>query len=439
MCPKSNIGTQEQRYETKLRRSCDVCSAAKIKCTQEKPSCAYCAKKSKSCVYRTSKRVRNIISNEERRKSRKERRSAVKAGASAESSDHLPTPADSVITPSTAVPTETSESHEQQWSEWFPSSRIPKTADYLLDLPALLEWDPALGPISGHDGAASDLIKNDQGLSSHKDRAGEDSTLHSWGNNSIDISAFDPGTEVEWMSCDTGFSLPESQVEASVTSVASHAITPAPCHHSLGSPRVINTIPTGSCNCTIRVLKFLTTLSVDPSDIWTASCSYLEYSRLRDTYDEMERSLEELGGIFHCSCSTDSNFILLSSLLISRIQAWYVAAINATVINATGDTETYRSMLPPTLTDIECQSDNGKRLMIQHFLSKFTALQILISQLSEQLRNHDSSKSTGKQATSDDRIDINPLPVSPVGGLLNGLHEQVLGVSRKLVKRLQRM
>lgn len=45
-------------HETILRNSCDTCATAKIKCTQEKPACAYCVKKLKPCVYRASKRVR---------------------------------------------------------------------------------------------------------------------------------------------------------------------------------------------------------------------------------------------------------------------------------------------------------------------------------------------------------------------------------------------
>ncbi|CAG9936292.1 unnamed protein product [Clonostachys rosea f. rosea IK726] len=43
---------------TKFRSSCDACSAAKIKCTQERPECSHCAKRLRVCVYSLSKRVK---------------------------------------------------------------------------------------------------------------------------------------------------------------------------------------------------------------------------------------------------------------------------------------------------------------------------------------------------------------------------------------------
>ncbi|TQN66832.1 Aflatoxin biosynthesis regulatory protein, partial [Colletotrichum shisoi] len=344
---------------------CDTCATAKIKCTQEKPACAYCVKRLKLCVYGASKRVRRTQRSYKQQNQQQ----------------HTPDVSRSPKPPAAATTT-TTKTTTATWSQGakrtasFPPPDTVFEAEMTSSQHAFAFTTP---PMTGHQDWPDFLTA----LIPPSITSSSSSTEHftSTELESVGVS-LDSFTYVEDWTFSSSTPLPRlsgdhrpirtagqasSHGSSSAGSAAStkdvmlglltenHGSSAAETSFFLPSPWTdAGAAPSNSlgtpdshvrpqsrpcpprCRCFVRVLQFMAQLSTDPSRAWSAApddgdppCP----ANLGLVNGRIANMSDSIGKVIQCPCSRDSEMIVLLSLVIFKIQVCYVDAMNA----ATGD------------------------------------------------------------------------------------------------------
>lgn len=375
---------------TKLRNSCDACAAAKIKCTQEKPSCSYCVKRLKVCVYGASKRVRRLTrSNTQEARDRPAR---------------TPT----TVTTIWATPVSASQEPKRPFSALDPMSSssglitASQPAKHAAQVPGQ-DWLDLLVTLRspGQVPSPTELAASAAGWANLGVSADSFPYLD---DSAFDLSHSLSNSDPNEVGSPTIFSDADLTVTNLFTGGLGHFTKdPLPTDNlnelgfgssnsgtsSPGARRV--SLPSSPrCHCSPRMIRFIGQLSVDPSDVWAFPGSgdgLAARPNSEQIYDQIESTSTGLDRVLQCYCSNNGDTLVLLSLAIFKLLAWYAAAVNA----ATSDDNDPKGfpakfVLPSTLADLhgdEFEGEDQRRIFVQHVLSRLTVLQSLIGRISQ--------------------------------------------------------
>uniref|UniRef100_A0A8H7K4J0 Zn(2)-C6 fungal-type domain-containing protein n=1 Tax=Bionectria ochroleuca TaxID=29856 RepID=A0A8H7K4J0_BIOOC len=440
---------------TKLRNSCDACSLAKIKCTQERPECSYCAKRLKPCVYSASKRVKRS----QRKPQHHDGREACTSSTTLPSGSTIwESPLSAALESAgsySSLPlvmsAESSSSQGsrpatphlgQEWSDFFTTLRSPLVASPPTGQVSSAEWanlDPSsIESFSLLDDSIFDLsapihsFEKNNGTGSKKN-TNSPSTIF------CNPGPMDEPTEVR-------NSLPRAsniihrhslsadmQASSGLASGESRDISPS-IHLGLGSRRASSAVPQAPrCSCNSQILRFFGQLSIDPSGPWIASrggqANSPQNPTFQQVYEQIATMALEIGKILQCDCSSNLEGLILLSLVIFKIQAWYTAAANAALGSYSDEATTnmgqgsldqnpmWRS--EQGRDDREDEGEDQRRIFLQDLLSRLTGLQVLIGRFSERLTHAEAelgrNSTTSGSNTTQHQIVVPPFPGQQYG------------------------
>jgi hypothetical protein len=453
---------------TKLRNSCDACATSKIKCTQEKPACTYCVKRSRVCVYGASKRVRRSP----RTNTHKARENCVSRTTMAATTWTSPMPTAlesngsySALGSMTSTDFTSSQNSApttplpgQDWPDFlaimFPTSPPePSTSAEWINLGASIDSFPYLDdstfdfsiPLSGLDQntptnrkkVVNPSILND-GAPTNTNNNTLNSFIMSNGSLSKDIHPFPTETQTDAFASSSSLGNSPRMRRGLDDRCTSTTILPVP-----------------RCHCLKRTLRFLAQLAIDPSEAWTASENgddSTQKPNFEQKHDQIENMSTEIGKILHCSCCNNCDLLFLLSLVIFKIQGWYAAAVNAATSddNESGDldgADANPTGFRPRLVMLslwtgldgeESEGEDQRRIFVQHVLSRLTGLQILISRLSQRLANAEAESCRGATlTTAEGKISVLPFSASLLRALSSDLRDRLCGLSRAIAEKLR--
>ncbi|KAL9609499.1 MAG: hypothetical protein Q9167_005733 [Letrouitia subvulpina] len=270
----------------KLRDSCNACSAAKIRCTKKRPTCARCDKRGLSCEYAATKRAG--------RPSHTSTQSAAKAKTisddarqnSVSNEVNVPSP------PSSYAPTSTNPMVE-------PSSALAVGAEFD-DFFSSLESFPWLETPT-HDILPTpcyvDPLSN---------------TMDSSSDSTFTLKKTFP-------TADNAYSNRLVQPNPSIHPVSRYSIT--------NRTENVSTLCTGShCCCLKTALGFLKELSTNSSKAYAlqGGTGFL-FPPIQSVIAENKRVVKAIDKILQCFCSQDVYLLTVLSLIAFKILDWYAA------------------------------------------------------------------------------------------------------------------
>ncbi|KAJ5888128.1 hypothetical protein N7495_008169 [Penicillium taxi] len=430
----SSLPTADPRASAKLRKSCDLCAATKLGCTKEKPSCARCAKRHHPCVYSAAKRAgrkSGIIQNKARRDL------ALRITAS-------PSP-----TFTSAPTSDTTNPSTPKGSEIYPSLDLK---GQLWREPHSLGYDPGCG---GYQWFSSIL-------SSHQPHPDIFGALRSLDENCPEFMPANSFPELNDLFASNASSIsPPLDNQDDAADFFDFTIEDNPiCLFPAPKPSTLPTPPTSTllthlnafplitsaasdpCQCLARALGLLAGLS--PGNPGCRNCSGLlgpDMPTFERVLAQNEETSETVRTILQCSCANDSHILMILSLVVFRIIAWYTAATGA----ALGDDPLEPVLQGPSTED--CEYEDEKRITVQRILSKLAGVQASIDLLSQRL--HRTSKSTGEQVgdpplqmtgslAGGKNAFLEPFSVEMGNDLETDLRKRLCNLSRAIVERLRK-
>jgi hypothetical protein len=225
-------------------------------------------------------------------------------------------------------------------------------------------------------------------------------------------------------------------------------------------PTVGRPLSVPQCRCLMRTLEFLAQLSMDPSEAWTVSensDSPTQRPILEQVLSQIENMSAEVGKVLQCACSNNCDLLVLLSVVIFKVLAWYAAAVNAatseddeskaldsTPANQVGVRP--RLVLPTFCRDLdgdETEGEDQRRIFVQHILSRLSAVQSLISRLSKRLANAEAESSAFPPVARGPlhsilarKISDPPFSASLLRALSMDLRDGLCGLSRAIADKL---
>jgi len=218
------------------------------------------------------------------------------------------------------------------------------------------------------------------------------------------------------------------------------------------------------CRCLMRTLRFLAQLSTDSFEAGTASGNgdaSTHQPNVKQVYAQIEHISAEISKVLQCSCSNSAELLVLLSLVISKIQVWYAAAVNA-VTSHDNDSEAMdgadsnptsfhpRIVLPSLETALdggESEGEDQRRIFVQNVLSRLTGLQIIVSRFSQRSAKVEADMFPGTTLMpgaegplhSDIKGKISVLPFSAImlRALSSDLRDRLSGLSRAIAEKLR--
>ncbi|KAJ5383051.1 Aflatoxin biosynthesis regulatory protein [Penicillium concentricum] len=319
----------------KLRDSCNACSASKVKCNRDKPTCARCAKRGLACEYLVTRRAG--------RKHDKTR--ARSSTASSNSPQHPPlcTPEWSVS--ETPIPT----------LDYFSQLHSYSDSDQLTSLTGLtVDFDTFLGSPSSFPllDPSDTLLPSNQSAQGHTN-----------------------GSYLE-----ASFLFEEEYSSLPIDSL------PTTHPNSRDSTNGKTTPDNSSCSCLVKALDLFRQLL--PPD--SATCTQT-HSPSRDQGLTTEsivatnaRTVDAITHMLHCLCAHDGFLLVMVFMAAFKVMNWYAAAARGLSSDPQRDVA-----FAGSLTEDPC------RLTAQSVLSELHRVQKLVNALSAKLKRYQPEESTG--------------------------------------------
>lgn len=477
-----SLTTGHQVRTPKLRNSCDECTATKVGCSKEKPTCARCAKRELPCAYSATKRAGRTA----RHKSQAAKNVVNNAVSSvipwtSPTSTATQTP-NSITGPSTTSlgagisppwPDLSQPSTRQlspSYSDSFgglllrddPFSSLMPTASptdldelvaSVVSLPSDNASDWYTSAASPHNFGYADFINpntpNYHGSNNHNisSRSSSSNLATNNSNNRSSVSLFPESGRIN--------ASPVSE-ESLVLSQDSDVGRPAPNDNG-ALAAAVEALPGGqglsdsSCHCLMRALGFLAQLHPSiPEGSTTGTTNDDSLSQLHNfeiVVAQNEQTVEAVTAILQCQCSNDGYLLAILSLVVFSILTWYTAAAGASL---NGDkhsdasefskghylrSSALRVMQGPSTSvgGFDSEGEDQQRMAAQLILSRLLGVQRLVNLLSQRLQH------LGEKSQDDERAGAAP-PKSVGKGVLSSLLEEesfALPLSAKLAYTLE--
>jgi hypothetical protein len=364
--------------DPKLRVSCNNCSASKIKCSKEKPTCARCSKRSMVCQYseikRSGRKLGSCLSN--------------------------PSPSPDVMQPPTNSPPMGSLDVSADVSPVDPMVSTLATLNYHFD--EVLGSPFSFSMVDMAD--AGDLI----GSSQFHDPSDV--------SNLIDFSK------------DTHF-LSMNNPPSSMTTPAVPELAPpssAPSQEPINNwPVITDEFNSGPVCCfLVRSLELLKQ-SHSPVSAACHACrgqSFENYdtlgqlSTIQPVIAYIDQSIQAISDILQCHCSQDGYVLAILSIFILKILDWYAA-----MVRQTPDLEGYGQIwdnapskhqaqhqpeniqwLPAVVAGDDCaDGEDQGRMAAQQILGKLHRIQRLVNIISQRFNNQKDIPNSSTTNSSD--------------------------------------
>ena len=361
---------------SKLRKSCDSCALTKVGCTKEKPACARCAKRKQPCLYSAAKRVGRTSAAHGSQGSKAEGAALIPTTPISISPSLAPARVQDVArvlantTPSPSTPSATAvfppsspNLGPPQSSSSYPNifqTLISSTGDTSVpSMPSdsFPEWDELFAkspPLSFGDPLDDDTSATSlfdfSGLEDFIDQSSSTDRSNSSSNssNSTNISSRSSGSSLFPGSGQLTANVaptPRSPVAANSPSqslVVAHphqlgeVHTPATSITPSQTGKQAFQLEVSSCQCLARVLGLLARVCPSASVPWNKPdnsegnrSSTEQLPDFQHIVAQNEQTGEVIRNVLQCSCSNDSYLLVMLSLVVFKIIAWYSAAARA--------------------------------------------------------------------------------------------------------------
>ena len=448
--PTSSSSAQRQSKAPdlpKLRNSCHTCASSKLKCSQDKPTCARCAKRGLKCEYVAAKQGG---------------RKPNKRSSSDNRSHDVPTP---------AMNTD-EDMHLSPQANWFTSASLNPSIDFLRS-PGIMHHSPKPS-LSGSSDTLTDLFgPMDQTLSSSSTVAGND--LEDLFNSPMqfctETSDFNPFKTADFFP--TGIENNSNGLESlsdaypvfenSVSELlALSAPTSAPNLSTTRSKEVReyqeNRATEPPCSCLVQALGFMKQLFPTPSstDCMTWATQGFDKATATPTNQATiarnEATIEAVGAMLNCpSCSQDGYLLAVMSLIIFRVLGWYAAVARQTPGLQGSPVCCSRQPSPPgpgletpiVVGSYRLDGTDSPRMAAQLVLSELHRVRRLVDQLSSKLKMQAAKNGRGGAETPDSK-DLDNEMTLPLSSMMYDqldadLRKRLKALSFELIDRLKRL
>ncbi|KAL2830746.1 aflatoxin regulatory protein-domain-containing protein [Aspergillus cavernicola] len=422
----------------KLRGSCHACALSKLKCSQDKPTCARCSKRGTTCQYLASKRAG--------------RKQGSRTGSfrSPIKTDHEPVSVNEdndrrdLLAASTQL-MQYALQHDQNLDVYrgHQHHHHQRTPSYPDNVPSLL---PSACPTTS---ATTPLTFG------HPDFDGFLASPMSFSLlDGADVDYF-AGTDVNFkdlngfpdtMSFFTSEStIPMLEDDLPKSSFMPDSETPlSDLSSSPPSTEVYNFRSPTQCSCFTRSLALLRELFPNPS-AGCATASSDESDRpalptILQVITQNEQTIQKVNQILDCYCSHDSYTLSILTLTVFKVLAWYGAVAQVSPTPNEGQTHPEQVDRAPTVIGgYHLEGEYQSRMAAQLVLSELHRVQRLVNTLFQRLK--DQGPGNGSLARPGG-VDLNGqkslLPVNLLDHLADDLRAQLRGLSLEIVERLRR-
>ncbi|KAL4887521.1 aflatoxin regulatory protein-domain-containing protein [Aspergillus karnatakaensis] len=429
-----------QSPTVKLRGSCHACALSKLKCSQDKPTCARCTKRGTTCQYLASKRAgRKQGSRTGSLKS--PMRSDYQSMSVDEDDEHKEFLAASSQLMQYAL-------QQDRNLEAYRGHHHQRTPSYPESVPSLLS---SAGPTTS---ATTPLTFG------HPDF---DTFLASPVSLSLldapDVDYFS-GTDVNFRDLNSfpdpsSFFPPVDPIPALEENILKAAFEPASTNtlsESASSPPTTEISSIGSipqCFCFARSLSLLRELFPNPSQACpTATPDEQEHPTpptIQQVITQNEQTIKEITQILQCSCSQDGYTLTILTLTVFKVLAWYNAIVQDSPLPEERHTQPEQvDKAPAIIRGYHLEGEEQGRMAAQLVLGELHRVQHLVNTLFQRLKDQGSREEllTGTlgtasrhgHAVAQDSI----LPMQLLDKLAGDLGARLRGLSSEIVDRLRR-
>lgn len=395
----------------KLRDSCHVCAASKVKCDKEKPTCARCIKRGVTCEYFATKRAgrkHDNRANENRPSDTTNATQTLPGSASSTSPEAGVLTSPSLIQPSRGQ---------------LMSSYSDIAPDLLS--PVDTAWSSMLTN-DFNDFSASPLALSVQETFESESIAQPYTNSGGVVNNSLldfDVNGdFNFMTEDAFSFIDKAVSeLPSVSKPLSPPNSRGSTTSDAPCFQDFRSE--------SSCSCLIRALGLLKQLFPDASTacararMQPSENNTCQLPTIQCVLVENEQAIDAVSTMLQCQCSQDEYLLAIISLIVFKVLGWYAAAARQTPVTDGSRSPAMSNPDPRQLSSPHSEQvlqspavagsysidgeDQG-RMAAQLVLSKLHRVQQLVNVLSQQLKGHRTRDGTITPNSAADGTDTPP-------------------------------
>ncbi|KAL4784958.1 aflatoxin regulatory protein-domain-containing protein [Aspergillus varians] len=427
--------TSIQPPTVKLRGSCHACALSKLKCSQDKPTCARCIKRGTTCQYLASKRAgrkQGSRTGSLKTSSKTDHRSTTSVGGSDEQND--------LLEASTQL-MQYALQQDRSLDTYRGNHHHQRTPSYPESVPSLLSSaGPATSPTTpltfGHPDFGGFLAS--PASSSFLDApdvdylSGTDVSFREI-NRFLDPSSFFPSGE--------------PMLEDSLLKPPFTANSPIPQTHPSSSPptpAISNIESPPQCFCFARSLALLRGLFPDPSvlctDVTTDDRNCTNPPTIQHIITQNEQTVQEVSQMLLCPCSQDGYILTIQSLTVFKVLAWYSAVAQDSVIPEDGQTAAERvDRAPAMVRGYHLDGEDQGRMAAQLVLSELHRVQRLVGTLFQRLKDQASRGGLLARANGIDTSGHETgLPLHLLDKLALDLGVRLRGLSSQIVDRLRR-
>jgi len=428
----------------KLRDSCHVCAASKIKCNKEKPTCARCAKRGLTCEYFVTKRAGRR--HDARPSEKPNVTQALPGSSSSTSSETRISTSPNIIQPSPRQ-------HTSDYSDILPNFLSPADPASWSTLTTL---DTDIDDFFGSPLFFPMPETSDPGILTqpHIDLRGVNNGLL----DSNDATALLTPDDAVSVIDETASELPNLSKPRSPPNSRASTTSAAQSFQGFRSESPY-------C-CLIRALDLVTQLFPNAStactrsrrqDYENATCQILT---IKSVVANNEQTIEAVSDMLQCSCSQDSYMLAILSLIVFKVLGWYAAAARETPV--TDDSQSSSKphsdhrrhslchseqvlQSPTVVGSYRIDGDDQGRMAAQLILSELHRVQQLVNLLSQRIKGHGmrngavgtpNSHPDGRDTLSDGESTL-PFSAPMLDQLETDLRKRLRALSSKIVDMLR--
>ncbi|KAL4935848.1 hypothetical protein BDV06DRAFT_233901 [Aspergillus oleicola] len=418
----------------KLRGSCNACALSKLKCSQDKPTCARCLKRGTTCQYLASKRAG--------------RKQGSRTGS-------LKTP---IKTDYQSMDVEDDEDRkdlleassqlmqyalqqDRNLDAYRGTHHHQRTPSYPESVPSLLSSagpaTSATTPLTfGHpdfDGFLASPVSLSLLETPEVDYfSGMEVSFRDL-NGFPDPSSFFPTGEPMPMLEDDPLKPP--CVESSPLSQSNLPSSPP-------TPATSNTGSQIQCFCFARSLSLLRELFPNPSLTCTTATATTEKKTVTPTIQQVitqnEQTVQEIGQVLQCSCSQDGYTLTILALAVFKVLAWYGAVAQVSPIPESNATAEQVDRAPVVIRGYHIEGEDQGRMAAQLVLSELHRVQRLVNTLFQRLKDQGSRGNLLVGPSCFANGHESALPLQLLDKLAVDLGVRLRGLSSEIVEQLRR-
>ena len=421
----------------KLRGSCQACAQSKLKCSQDKPTCARCAKRGTACQYLVSKRAGR------KQGSRTGRLKTLKT-------DYQPRSVKenygrNGLLDSSAHSMHYSLQQDRSLDAYRDNYHHQRTPSYPESIPSLLSSagpaTSATTPLTFGHPEFDGFIASPVSLSFL-----DTPDVDYFSGARINLRALDGISDPSsfFSSSDPTPMLEDNILKSPFVASSPGPQTNPPCSPPLPGVSTIGDPP--QCFCFARSLSLLRELFPNPSFNCRATSTDDKKCANNPTVQQViaqnEQIIQDINQTLQCPCSQDSYTLTILALAVFKILAWYGAiALDPPIPD---DSQAFTEQVdraPAVIRGYHLEGEDQGRMAAQLVLSELHAVQRLVNTLYQRLKDQVSQ---GRLLTGPNIIptEVNRhesiLPLHLLDKLAVDLGTRLRGLSSEIVERLRR-